>query len=92
MCESCEGCTHKEKCCPRTKGNRTIQMNRELTAIHEEVIENPCSIHGVLLCMNRRIQSEGAFGVIKWDRSYKRAFRRGARKCNFRVLLNFLRF
>lgn len=76
-CESCEGCTHKENCCPRTKGNRTIQMNRELTAIHEEVIENLCSIHGALLCMNRSIQSEGAFGIIKWDRSYKRAFRRG---------------
>ena len=30
-----------------------------------------------LLCMNRSIQSEGAFGVIKWDRSYKRLFRRG---------------
>lgn len=77
VCESCEGCSHKEKCCPKTKGNRTIQMNRELTAMHEEVIENLCSIHGALLCMNRSIQSEGAFGVIKWDRSYKRAFRRG---------------
>ena len=77
MCESCEGCEHKEKCCPRTKGNRIIKMNRELTATHEEVIENLCSIRGALLCMNRSIQSEGTFGVIKWDRSYKRAFRRG---------------
>ena len=76
-CESCEGCPHKEKCCPKAKGNRTIRMNRELTAIHEEVISNLCSIHGVLLCMNRSIQSEGTFGVMKWDRSYKRAFRRG---------------
>ena len=76
-CESCEGCLHKEKCCPRAKGNRTVQMNRELTSIHEEVIENLCSIHGSLLCMNRSIQSEGTFGVMKWDRSYKRAFRRG---------------
>lgn len=76
-CESCEGCEHKEKCCPRAKGNRTIQMNRELTSIHEEVIENLCCIHGALLCMNRSIQSEGTFGVMKWDRSYKRAFRRG---------------
>ena len=76
-CESCEGCSHKEKCCPRAKGNRQIQMNRELTAIHQEVIENLSSIHGALLCMNRSIQSEGTFGVMKWDRSYKRAFRRG---------------
>jgi len=76
-CENCEGCPHKEKCCPRAKGNRTIRMNRELTAIHEEVITNLCSIHGALLCMNRSIQSEGTFGVMKWDRSYKRVFRRG---------------
>lgn len=52
-------------------------MNRELTSIHEEVINNLCSIHGALLCMNRSVQSEGTFGVMKWDRSDKRAFRRG---------------
>ena len=52
-------------------------MNRELTSIHEEVINNLESIQGALLCMNRSIQSEGTFGIIKWDRSYKRLFRRG---------------
>lgn len=76
-CESCEGCPHKEKCCPKAKGNRTIRMNKELTAIHQEVIKNLNSIHGALLRMNRSIQSEGTFGVIKWDRSYKRVYRRG---------------
>ena len=76
-CESCEGCPHKDKCCPRAKGNRKIQINRELTAIHREVIENLYSVHGALLCTNRSIQSEGAFGIMKWDRSYKRAFRKG---------------
>ena len=76
-CEGCEGCPDKEKCCPKAKGNRTIRVNRELTAMHEEVVSNLCSIHGALLCMNRSIQSEGAFGVMKWDRSYKRTFRRG---------------
>ena len=78
-CENCEGCLDKEKCCPKAKTNRTIRMNRELTAIHEEVIKNLCSIHGALLCMNRSIQSEGTFGIMKWDRSYKRAYRRGVK-------------
>ena len=45
--------------------------------MHEEVINNLESIHGALLCMNRSIQSEGTFGIIKWNRSYKRLFRRG---------------
>ena len=75
-CENCEGCPHRSECC-KGKGNRSIRMNRELSSFHEEVINNLESIHGALLCMNRSIQSEGTFGVIKWDRSYKRLFRRG---------------
>ena len=84
-CESCEGCPHKEKCCPKAKGKGTIRMNQELTSIHGEVIRNLNSIHGALLCMNRSIQSEGTFGIIKWDCSYKRVFRRGLES----VLLEF---
>lgn len=76
-CESCEGCQHKKECCPKASGNRTIRMNAELTAIHEEVISNLESIHGALLRMNRSIQAEGTFGVLKWDKSYKRLYRRG---------------
>ena len=76
-CESCEGCEHKEKCCPKAKNYRTIRLNRELTKTHEEVLDNLCSIQGALLCMNRSIQAEGTFGVMKWDKSYKRAFRKG---------------
>lgn len=75
-CENCEGCPNRSECC-KGKGNRTIRMNQELSSFHEEVIHNLESIHGALLCMNRSIQSEGTFGVIKWDRSYKRLFRRG---------------
>ncbi len=78
-CESCDGCLHKKKCCPKTSGNRTVRMNRELTAIHQEVISNLESVHGALLRMNRSIQTEGTFGIIKWDRSYKRLFCRGGK-------------
>ena len=60
-------------------------MNRELTAIHHEVIDNLESVHGALLRMNRSIQAEGTFGVIKWDRTYKRLFRRGEKA----VILEF---
>ena len=76
-CESCEGCPYKAECCRSAKGNRTVRINRELTSFHREVISNLKSIHGALLCMNRSIQSEGTFGIIKWNRSYKRFFRRG---------------
>jgi len=76
-CEDCEGCPYREDCCKRESGNRTARLNRELTSFHEEVIRNLETIHGALLFTNRSIQSEGTFGVIKWDRSYKRLFRRG---------------
>ena len=76
-CESCEGCPYKKDCCPKASGNRTIRMNQELTSIHQEVISNLESIHGALLRMNRSIQAEGTFGILKWDKSYKRLFRRG---------------
>ena len=76
-CENCEGCPYKAECCKSAKGNRTVRINRELTSFHREVISNLESIHGALLCMNRSIQSEGTFGIVKWNRSYKRFFRRG---------------
>lgn len=83
-CESCDGCSRKSEC-TRCKGNRLICLNTELTQIHEEVLTNLESIHGALLRMNRSIQAEGAYGILKWDRSYKRAFRRGIES----VLLEF---
>lgn len=52
-------------------------MNQELTAIHQEILTNLECIHGALLRMNRSIQSEEIFGILKWDKSYKRLFRRG---------------
>lgn len=78
-CEDCTECPYKQDCCKRANGNRTARLNRELTAFHKEVIDNLESTHGALLCTNRSIQSEGTFGIIKWDRSYKRLFRRGKR-------------
>lgn len=75
-CESCEGCPRKAECTDG-KGDRTFSMNRELTAIHNDVISNLKSELGIELRTNRSIQAEGAFGSIKWNRSYKRAQRRG---------------
>ena len=84
-CENCEDCPFRADCCKRATGNRTAWLNRALTSFHHEVIENLECIHGALLRMNRSIQSEGTFGSIKWNQSYKRLFRRGEKA----VLLEF---
>lgn len=86
-CESCEGCSYKQECCPRARKNRTVRMNQELTSIHQEVLRNLESIHGALLRMNRSIQSEGAFGILKWNKSYKRLFRRGEKNVILELML-----
>lgn len=83
-CEDCSNCKIKEKCC-KSKSNRRIRLNRELTTIHEEVLSNLNSTKGELLRMNRSIQAEGAFVTIKWNRSYTRARRRGIKGLNLEI-------
>ena len=85
-CEDCSGCPYAEKC-KKTAKNRTVRINQELTAMHQEVIENLESIHGALLRMNRSIQAEGTFGIMKNDRWYKRIVRRGIHSVKLEVLL-----
>lgn len=76
QCEDCTNCPHAARC-HKSQGNRVIRLNEELTVFHKEVLANLNCVHGALLRMNRSIQAEGAFGSIKWNRSYTRARRRG---------------
>ena len=76
QCEDCSGCLHREKC-HKSKENRIVRINEELTQFHNEVLNNLNCVHGALLRMNRSIQAEGTFGGIKWNKGYKRLRRRG---------------
>ena len=65
-----------------------IANEREnLSSMHQEVIKNLESIHGALLRMNRSIQAEGTFGIMKNDHWYKRIVRRGIHSVKLEVLL-----
>ena len=86
VCEDCSDCPYAEKC-KKTSRNRTIRVNQELTSTHAEVIENLESIHGALLRMNRSIQAEGTFGVIKNNRNYKRIVRKGIKSVRLEIIL-----
>ena len=86
QCEDCSGCPYAKQC-KKTDKNRTVRINRELTAMHQEVIENIESIQGALLRMNRSIQAEGTFGIMKNDRWYKRIVRRGIKSVLLEVFL-----
>lgn len=86
QCEDCSSCPYAEQC-KKTDKNRTVRINRELTAMHQEVIENLESIQGALLRMNRSIQAEGTFCIMKNDRWYKRIVRRGIKSVLLEVFL-----
>lgn len=79
ICEDCSECPYSNVC-KKAAGNRVIRLNRELSGFHKEVIYNLECVQGALLRMNRSIQAEGAFGTIKWNRSYMRARRRGLKQ------------
>ena len=85
-CEDCSSCPYAVKC-KKTEKNRTVRINQELTSMHQEVIDNLESIHGALLRMNRSIQAEGTFGIMKNDRWYKRIVRRGLKSVQLEVFL-----
>ena len=85
-CENCSGCPYASEC-KKTPKNRTVRISRELTAMYREVLDNLNSIHGALLRMNRSIQAEGTFGVMKHDRRYRRILRRGLNSVRLEVFL-----
>ncbi len=84
-CESCTDCPHKKKC-TRSKDNRTLQVSKKFIVQRSQSLERITSEKGILLRMNRSIQAEGAFGVIKQDYGFRQFLLRGNRK----VLTEFL--
>lgn len=85
-CEDCSGCPFAERC-KKTPHNRKINLNWELTELHEKVLKNLTDTHGILLRRNRAIQAEGTFGIMKTDRSYNRIVRRGIESVKLEVIL-----
>ena len=75
-CENCEGCPHKEKC-TKAKGNRKMEVSKDFIEMRAESLKNVTSGHGKLLRVNRSIQVEGAFGIIKEDRHFDQFLTRG---------------
>jgi transposase len=86
-CEGCEGCQHKSKC-TKAKGNKQMQVSKEFIKQRQKSLENITSDEGILLRMNRSIQVEGTFGVLKEDHGFRRFLTRGKKnvKTEFTLL------
>lgn len=70
-CKDCKACPQKSLC-TRAQGNRTITIIQGYKEIKEKVKKNLDSELGIELRVQRSIQVEGAFGVIKEDMKFRR--------------------
>jgi transposase len=85
-CEDCRGCPHKEKC-TKAKGNKRLYVSKNFIEKRQESYENIISETGIQYRMNRSIQVEGAFGVLKSDYEFQRFLLRGKTKVKLEFLL-----
>jgi transposase len=85
-CFACQGCPQK-KLCTRAKGNRRLQVSKQFISLRQIALERITSPEGKMLRLNRSIQSEGAFGVLKQDYGFRRFLRRGAQNVFTETLL-----
>lgn len=74
-CSGCDGCPQKSQCA-RAKGNRRLQVSNNFLALRQASLERITSDWGKTLRLNRSIQVEGAFGVLKQDYGFRRFLRR----------------
>jgi len=85
-CEDCSNCPSKNRC-TKAYGNRRMQVSKTFVKKRQLSYENIMSEKGVLLRLNRSIQVEGAFGVLKNDYGFNRFLTRGKNSVKTEFLL-----
>ena len=78
-CESCDNCLVRSKC-TKSSGNRRLDVSKRFVEQRERSLKLITSEKGKLLRINRSIQSEGAFGVIKQNYAFRQFLLRGNKK------------
>ena len=82
-CESCDGCPHKEKCIkpggkqPIEERTKYLHVSKTFLRQRAEAESRIKSDEGIILRVNRSIQVEGAFGVLKEDMDFRQFLLRG---------------
>ena len=85
-CFGCGTCSQRPLC-TKAKGNRRLQVSRDFLALRQAAQQRITTDWGKTLRLNRSIQSEGAFGVLKEDYGFRRFLRRGESNVFTEVLL-----
>jgi len=97
-CAHCDGCTHKSKCIkgaskiPLEERSKNLHVSRNFQRQRQEMEARINTDEGILLRMNRSIQVEGAFGILKQDMGFRRFLLRGRVKVQTEILLLAMAF
>lgn len=75
-CENCESCPSKDSC-TKAAGDKKLSVSHDFLELREVSESNITTPLGKQLRMNRSIQSEGVFGILKQDYSFRRFLTRG---------------
>lgn len=78
-CESCKDCQLREKCIKSQNPDycKEVKICQEFAQHRAKTLQAIRADKGVMLRMNRSIQVEGAFGILKNNRKFKRFLTRG---------------
>lgn len=90
-CESCADCPHLGSCY-KGKYSKQLQVSETFDRYREKSRQNIVSEKGIQLRVNRSIQAEGAFALLKWDQSFRRFLTRGEGNVRTECLLLALGF
>jgi transposase len=90
-CSGCEACAQKALC-TQAQGNRQMRVSKTFIAQRQAALKRITSEEGRRLRVNRSIQSEGAFGVLKQDYGFRRFLRRGQANVFTETLLYAMAF
>ncbi len=85
-CESCHNCPNRHLCTTSPNG-RKVQRAKVFANFRNESLKNITTPKGIELRMNRSIQVEGAFGVLKQNYGFRRFLTRGNKNVTVEMLL-----
>lgn len=97
-CTQCDGCLHKERCIkgaskiPLEQRSKNLHVAKTFQRQRMEMAARIKTDEGILLRVNRSIQVEGAFGVLKQDMEFRRFLLRGKVKVQTEFLLLAMAF
>jgi hypothetical protein len=82
--ENCNGCPVRD-ICNKSKSNRIIEINERLNHYKSIIRERLTSERGKKYRSQRPVDVEAVFGIIKWNRNYRKFLLRGLEKVEIEV-------